>query len=133
MRTVFVQGRLVLSLDQSCIYRSSVSSWHRFGLGVKVGFLDNRGPVASGRRCPVTCVTQMYSQGLVSHNRLEPCPAADGYSCLPYIITRQDEICHVSWLPLRLCVCLSVCVCLCIINNLSEFVRSLASRVLDIS
>ena len=38
-----------------------------------------------------------------------------------------------------LCVCVSVClcvcvsVCMCIINNVSEFVRSLASRVLEIS
>ena len=69
-------------------------------------------------------------------------------------ITWQDEICHVFWLPLHLCVCARACVrarvrararacvraCvravsvyLCIIKNVSEFVRSLASRVLEIS
>ena len=45
------------------------------------------------------------------------------------IITWQDEICHVCWLPLRLCVCVSVCLCICVSSK--KFVRSLASLVLD--
>ena len=56
------------------------------------------------------------------------------------VITWQDEIFHVYWYPLRLCVCLCVCVCVCVCvcicvssKNVSEFVRSLASRVLEIS
>ena len=49
-------------------------------------------------------------------------------------ITWQDEIFHVYWYLLRLCVCVSVCVCICVSSkNVSEFVRSLASRVLEIS
>ena len=38
---------------------------------------------------------------------------------LCFIITWQDEICHVCWLPLHLasvtlCVCVSVCLCVCV-------------------
>ena len=41
------------------------------------------------------------------------------------LFTWQDEIGHVCWLPLRLCVCVSV--------YHQKFVRSIASRVLEIS
>ena len=40
---------------------------------------------------------------------------------------------YVGSLCVCVCVCVCVSVCLCIITNLSEFVRSLASRVLEIS
>ena len=42
------------------------------------------------------------------------------------VITWQDEICHVFWLPLRLCVCvcvcvcMSVCVCICVSSKMCQ-------------
>ena len=110
---------LYTSLYQSCIpaytsplyqlipvlyiyYRSSVFSWYRFGLRVKVGFLDNRSPVASSRRCPVTCVTQLYnSQVLVSHQqgrdvssrdvsrRIQTCPGSRRVQS-PMVVSHQQ-------------------------------------------
>ena len=82
--------------------------------------------IACLRSCIQKCTDNIGRRHSARRHRIAPFDVRR--ASLPVavaIITWQDEIGHVCWLPLRLCVCVSV--------YHQKFVRSIASRVLEIS
>ena len=64
----------------------------------------------------------------VDEQSAEDEPKSEGKKILSYLLHgKMKSAMYVG------CLCVCLCICLCIIQNLSEFVRLLALRVLEIS